>query len=64
MLKAHLLEAAKTGDTAIIGGADRPTSIFVTSGVNIWGVLAVTAVAVISCCGIIRSRKQQGRYSF
>ena len=56
----HLLNASVSNSIGIIGGADGPTAIFVTSGtswLNISGFRGIIAVAVLVIFFIYRNKK-------
>ena len=58
MLHIHSLEVANAENIAKIGGSNGPTSLYVTSGVNIWGVLIVIVVFVVSCFRVHYSKRR------
>ena len=51
--------SSENASTAVIGGADGPTSIFVfNSGINVTSAVIIAVILVISICGICLTRKK------
>ena len=49
----------KAASIGIIGGADGPTAIFVTTGINWMRILGVIVVAILAAVIIYRNKKKK-----